>query len=80
MAPLLIYLPFGSEPGTYKIELLLDGNNSTKVAAFSGIAEIRDGLTVLQVSPDLSGYGSGTYVLSVSRNNSDSWTCRFILQ
>jgi hypothetical protein len=79
MAPLLIYLPFGSEPGKYKVELMRDEKDTAPLAVFSGYAEIRGGLTVLQVSPDLSGLVPGTYVLSVSQNSSSRWTCRFIL-
>jgi hypothetical protein len=80
MAPLLIYLPFGSEPGTYKVEVLRDGSSGEPLATFTGAAEIRDGLTVLQVSPDLSPLGPGTYIFSVSRNGSDPTTCRVVLQ
>jgi hypothetical protein len=79
MAPLLIYLPFGSDAGTYKVDLMQDEGASTSLASFSGQAEIRDGLTVLQVSPDLSRFAPGTYVLSVSREGGQRWTCRFVL-
>ncbi len=79
MSRLLIYLPFGSDPGAYTVELLRDGGGTSPLATFSGSAEIRDGLTVLQVAPDLSQFPPGTYEFSVSRENTAPWTCRFVL-
>lgn len=79
MAPLLIYLPFGSDPGTYKIDLLRDERTAVPLASFSGTAEIRDGLTVLQVSLDFSTFPPGTYLLAVSREGEPSWKCKFVL-
>lgn len=78
MAPLLIYLPFGSDPGTYKVEVRNDKGDA--LSTFTGDAEIREGLTVLQVSADLSRFGPGTYVFSVLRNGSSPWSCRVVLQ
>lgn len=79
ISPLFIYLPFGSDAGTYEVDLLQSEHASTPLASFSGRAEIRDGLTVLQVSPDLSRFPPGMYVLSVSRRNGPLWTCKFVL-
>lgn len=80
VASLFIYLPFGSEPGSYSVQMLRDRGNREPVATFSGSAEIKDGLTVLTVSPDLSGFESGTYVFSVSRDGGNPWTCRVELK
>ena len=79
MAPLLIYLPFGSESGTYNVEVRRDGGGNV-VSTYTGSAAIRDGLTVLQVSADLSQLPAGTYVFSVSPNGSNPWTCRVVLE
>jgi hypothetical protein len=79
MAPLLIYLPFGTDEGTYKADLYRDDKGSVPLATFSGTAHIRDGLTVLELSPDLSSFAAGTYVLSVSRESGSVWNCRFVL-
>jgi hypothetical protein len=72
---LLIYLQFGSEPGPYSVQMLRDGSREV-VAAFTGSAEIRDGLTVLTISPDLSPFEPGTYIFSVSRGGAGRQTCR----
>ena len=80
MAPLLIYLPFGSDEGSYTVELLRNEQASTPLATFTGTAQIHDGLTVLKVSPDLSGFSPGTYVLSASREGGPVWKCRFVLK
>jgi hypothetical protein len=80
MSPLLIYLPFGSDPGTYRAELMYANKEKPPLTTFAGSAEIRNGLTVLQISADLSRFDPGTYMLSVSREGTTSRsTCRFIL-
>ena len=43
---------FGSEEGPYKADLYRDDKASDRLATFSGTAQIRDGLTVLELSPD----------------------------
>ena len=78
LSPLLIYLPVGTEPGEYRIEIRNE-NDRSPLAAFSGTAEIRDGLTVLRIHADLSHLPEGTYILWVSRQTSTLWTCRFVL-
>ena len=80
VASLLIYLPFGSEPGAYTVQMLRDTPERGVAAAFSGSAEIRDGLTVLTISPDISTFASGTYIFAVSRVGGDPWTCRVELK
>ena len=79
MAPLIIYLPFGSDEGTYTVALLPDEKGASPLATSTGTARIRDGLTVLEVSPDFSSFTPGTYVLSVSREGGSVWSCRFVL-
>ena len=79
MAPLLIYLPFASEPGAYEVRVTKHEGDSAAMATFAGSADLRDGLTVLRVSPDLSSFAPGTYVLTVLRDGTRRWSCRFVL-
>ncbi len=78
LSPLLIYLPFGSEPGEYRVDVRNENEHSV-LASFTGTADIRDGLTVLRIHADLSKLRPGVYVLSVSRRASQLWLCRFAL-
>ena len=80
IAPLLIYLPFGSSPGLYEVHLLRnDRTSKSPLATFSGTAEIKDGFTILQLSPDLSMFTPGIYVISVLRGGVALWSCQFRL-
>jgi hypothetical protein len=79
IAPLLVYLPFGTEPGAYEVQLSHDEDNAAPLATFAGNAEVRDGLTILRVSPDLSDFPPGTYVLAVLHDQVQLWSCRFRL-
>jgi hypothetical protein len=78
MAPLLIYLPLGSDPGKYTVEIR-PGDGEPPTATLTGTAEIRDGLTVLRATVDLSRFSAGTYIISVSRDGNAAWICRFLL-
>jgi hypothetical protein len=60
--------------------MLRDTPRHQMAAAFTGSAEIKDGLTVLTISPDLSPFGPGTYIFAVSRVGGDPWTCRVELK
>jgi hypothetical protein len=76
LSPLLIYLPLGSETGEYRVDVRNE-NEGSVLASFTGTADIRDGLTVLRIHADLSKLRPGIYVLSVSRQSSQLWLCRF---
>jgi hypothetical protein len=80
ISALLIYLPFGSPPGDYEVHLLHgDGISRSLLARFAGAAEIKEGLTVLKVSPDFSMYTPGIYTISVLRDGAALWSCQFHL-
>jgi hypothetical protein len=64
---LSIYLPLFSEAGAYEVRLLKSQSDSTPLQTFAATAELRDGLTVLQIKPDLSRFEQGTYVLAFRR-------------
>lgn len=69
---LSIYLPLGSQPGSYEIHLLKKQSDSTPLATFSGTAKIENGLTVLRISPDFSNQEVGTYIIAI-RHETESW-------
>jgi hypothetical protein len=69
---LSIYLPLGSQPGSYEIHLLKTQSDSTPLATFSGTAKIENGLTVLRISPDFSSQVPGTYIIAI-RHEKESW-------
>lgn len=61
---LSIYLPPGSESGTYEVEFLRKRTDSAPLARFEGIVQVENGAAVLLTSPDLSGLEPGNYVLA----------------
>jgi hypothetical protein len=71
---LSIYLPLGSEPGQYEIELRKE-NDPAPLAKYSAIAHLENGLTVLKIAPDLSKFPPGTYVLAF-RHDREAWRVR----
>ena len=80
IAPLLIYLPFGSQAGSYEVRVLRSGDAAkSPLASFSGNADLRDGLTILELSPDLSSFPPGVYTILVLRGGSPLWSCQFRL-
>ena len=69
---LSIYLPLGSQAGSYEIQLLKNESDSTPLGAFAGSAQIENGLTVLRISPNFSAVDPGTYILAI-RHEKESW-------
>lgn len=67
---LTILLPVGSEPGGYEVQVLDSGLRSRASAASE--AEIRNFVTTLQVTIDLSSLSPGAYQLAVRRQG-DEW-------
>ncbi len=67
---LSIYLPIGTEPGEFEIELIQKPENPILTA--SGSANLRDHITVLDVKLDLTGLTPGLYLLAV-RERGWSW-------
>jgi hypothetical protein len=60
---LLIYLPMGSLPGRYDVEIAGGGNHNALGA--NGVARIEDGNTVLRVQLDLRKLVAGQYSLGI---------------
>jgi hypothetical protein len=66
---LTMLLPVGSEPGTYEIQLL-DADLTSRASA-TATADIRDFVTTLQSTFDLSSVRSGGYQLAVRRTGQE---------
>ena len=64
-----ILLPVGAEPGEYEVRLL-DQNLSLRAAA-KGSAAIRDFVTTLETTIDLSSVAPGRYQLGLRRSNGE---------
>ncbi len=60
---LTVYLPFGSEEGKY--DLQISKKSEKPILATEGFAQIRNGVTRLQVRLDLTTVSSGTYLLEI---------------
>jgi len=68
---LSIYLPIGSEPGKYEVEL---GREAGKpVAKAAGSAVLREHIAVLEVKLNLRQFQPGVYHLGI-RQSGWSWT------
>lgn len=70
---LVIYLPSGSKPGKYEIEIL---ENSRTVLTLNGAARIEAGNTVLRVPADLSNLNPGEYSMGFRQ---PPWDWRYLL-
>jgi hypothetical protein len=68
---LKISLPLGSDDGQYQIEIRSPVGDSV-LNAWSGVARIQDGHTILDVNADLSGIAPGHYVFAFRHANA-SW-------
>jgi hypothetical protein len=68
---LTVLLPFGSDSGTYEVQILRDIQKPLLTAA--GSAEIVNGVTKLNVSLNTSSLSGGKYMLGVRRPPLD-WT------
>jgi hypothetical protein len=66
---LTIYLPFGSEPGKYEVQLRRAGQQLVNVV---GIAEIHNGTTELPLKVDLSKLTFGDYTIAI-RQDGANW-------
>ncbi|MGH9328657.1 MAG: hypothetical protein ACRD2B_18470, partial [Terriglobia bacterium] len=60
---LTIFLPLGSEPGKYEIEILR--RKGTPLLGLGGIARIENGNTVLSTRADLNKLASGNYLIAI---------------
>jgi hypothetical protein len=66
-----IFLPFGSEAGTYDVMVLRQVDQP--IIRTSGFASIQDGATILQTKIDLASLRAGHYLLGI-RQSSWDWT------
>jgi hypothetical protein len=66
---LTVYLPLGSAEGSYDIRIATTAGDG--VFATSGVASLKDGVTSIQVTVDLSSAPSGQYLFRVRRPNSE---------
>src|SRR5207244_3756223 len=67
---LSIYLPIGTEPGEFDVQVIQEPENPVLTA--SGSANLRDHITVLEVKLDLTGLAPGLYLLAI-REKGWSW-------
>jgi hypothetical protein len=72
LAALKIFLPLGSDDGEYQIEVRRGSAEASALKAWTGVARIEDGHTILDVNTDLSGFAPGHYVLAI-RHADASW-------
>jgi hypothetical protein len=64
-----VYLPLGSAEGPYDLRIAPTGG--TAVVATSGVASLKDGVTSIEATVDLSSASSGRYVLQIRKPNSE---------
>jgi hypothetical protein len=67
---LTLLLPIGSEPGAYEVQLL--DSDLKSVASGRGTGEVRNFVTTVRVTLDLSAAPRGAYQLAVRRED-DQW-------
>lgn len=68
---LIVYLPLGSPDGPYEIRITTTAGGAVFTA--TGLASLKDGITSLEVTVDLSSASPGRYVLQERRPESE-WT------
>ncbi len=64
---LSIYLPRGSEPGRYEVQLLSETASGSPFLTLAGEATIVKGLTRLDLEPNFSKLNAGRYTLATRR-------------
>jgi hypothetical protein len=64
-----VCLPLGSAEGPYELRIAPTGGSA--VFATSGVASLKDGVTSIEATVDLSSASSGRYVLQIRRPNSE---------
>jgi hypothetical protein len=62
---LAIHLPFGSDDGSYELQIL--AKNGEALVTATGMAEIKNGVTTLRVKVDTTAITPGTYDLGITR-------------
>jgi hypothetical protein len=68
---LSVYLPVGSEPGRYEVQVLQEPDHP--LAQAEGNAELRDHIVVLTIKVDLTRLAAGLYLIQI-RQDGLSWS------
>jgi hypothetical protein len=76
---LAIYLPTGSEPGQYDVQLLKSPQDQTPHTSSTGTAQLENGQTVLHITPDLSSFDPGDYLFAIRRTGGEWRYYRFVI-
>src|SRR6266704_4968775 len=66
---LTVYLPLGSAEGPYELRIAL--TTGSAIFTTNGVASVRNGVTSIEATVDISSASSGRYVLQVRRPNSE---------
>jgi hypothetical protein len=64
-----VYLPLGSAEGPYELRIAI--TTGSAIVTTNGVATLKDGVTSVEASVDLSSASSGRYVLQIRRPNSE---------
>ena len=64
-----VYLPLGSAEGPYELRIAI--TTGSAIFATNGVASLRDGVTSIEATVDLTSASSGLYVLQIRRPNSE---------
>ena len=75
---LTVYLPLGSTDGPYEIRIATTAGGA--VFTTTGVASLKDGITSLEATADLSAASPGQYVLQVRRPDSESTSYPLMLR
>jgi len=78
MKHLTVYLPLGSPDGPYEMRIITTAGNA--VFSASGVASLKEGVTSLETTADLSSASPGQYLLQVQRPNSEWNSYPLVLQ
>ena len=64
-----VYLPLGSAEGPYELRIAITTGSAIFTA--NGVASLKDGVTSIETTVDLSSASSGPYVLQIRKPNSE---------
>ena len=65
-------LPLGSDDGQYEIEIVGGSTAGNAATPWNGTARIQEGITILEVRADLTGFAPGHYMIAY-RHGDASW-------
>jgi len=64
-----VYLPLGSAEGPYELRIAI--TTGSAIFTTNGVASVKDGVTSIETTVDLSSAPSGRYVLQIRKPNSE---------